>query len=164
MTPDPGVPAGGEDDRIGMDKEARTVGQPETECAEYAVVGDEYPRHIDVVEDRNLQFGCTHDEGALNLKTRIVAPKSRSAVGVCAEEPLADASIVFPGKLHTVALKITDAIGCALGDDFDRPGVGEAVAFTDRVGRMLLPAVLGVHRAQCRIDPTGGQRGVRVVF
>ncbi len=41
-------------------------------------------------------------------------------------------------------------------------GVGEQVALLERVGGVLLPGVLGVHRGQRGVDAAGGQRGVRV--
>ena len=48
------------------------------------------------------------------------------------------------------------------GDDLDRVRVGEEVALLERVGGVLLPAVLGIHRGEGRVDAAGRERGVRV--
>ena len=44
----------------------------------------------------------------------------------------------------------------------DRVRVGEQVALLQRVGGVLLPAVLGVHRGEGGVDAAGRERGVRV--
>ena len=79
-----------------------------------------------------------------------------------AEEALGDAAVVLAGERHAVALEVLDAAGCARGDDLDGVRVGEEVALLQRVGGVLLPAVVGVHRGEGRVDAACRERGVRV--
>ena len=81
-----------------------------------------------------------------------------------AEEALRDAAVVLAGERHAVALEVVDAPGGALGDDLDGARVGEEVALLEGVGGVLLPAVLGVHGGEGRVDAAGGERGVGVVL
>ena len=41
--------------------------------------------------------------------------------------------------------------------------VGEQVALLDGVGGVLLPAVVGVHGAECGVDAAGGEGGVGIL-
>ena len=41
-------------------------------------------------------------------------------------------------------------------------GVGQQIALLQRVRRVLLPAVLGIHGGQRRVDAAGSQSGVGV--
>ncbi len=81
-----------------------------------------------------------------------------------AEEALRDAAVLFPGEGHAVAFQVVDAQGRALGDDLRRARVAEQVTLLEGVRGVLLPAVLGVHRGQGRVDPAGGQGGVGVLL
>lgn len=74
-----------------------------------------------------------------------------------AEEALGDPAVLLPGEGHAVALQVVDASGGALGDDLSGAGVGEQIALLERVGRVLLPAVLGIHGGQGRVDSSGGE-------
>ena len=161
--PDAVVAAGGEDDRVGVDEVARAVFEVEAVGAEdRAVVVDEDARDVDRVEDRHVQLRGPVDQRALDLEPGVVARERRAAVGVGAEEALRDAAVVLAGERHAVALEVLDAAGRARGDDLDRVRVGEQVALLQRVGGVLLPAVVGVHRGEGRVDAAGGERGVGV--
>ncbi len=50
-----------------------------------------------------------------------------------------------------------------LRDDLDGVRVGQEVALLDRVGGVLLPAVVLVHGAERGVDAAGGERGVRIL-
>ncbi len=161
--PDAVVPAGGEDDRIGVDEVSRAVLEVEAVGAEHrAVVVDEDARDVDRVEDRHVQLRGPVDQRALDLEPGVVARERRATVGVGAEEALRDATVVLAGERHAIALEVLDAASGARGDDLDRVRVGEQVALLERVGGVLLPAVVGIHRGEGRVDAAGRERGVRV--
>src|SRR5699024_11181202 len=75
-------------------------------------------------------------------------------------EALRDSTVVLLLEVHSISLQVGDSLGRSLGDDLDGSGVGEAIGLLDRVGGVLGPAVLGVHRGQRRVDAAGGQRGL----
>ena len=161
--PDAVVPAGGEDHGIRVDQVAGAVFEVEAVGAEdRAVVVHEDARDVHGVEDRHLQLRRAVDQGALDLESGVVAREGGAAIGVRAEEPLRDAPVVFAGERHAVALQVFDAASGARGDDLDSVRVGEQVALFERVGRMLLPAVVGIHRREGGVDAAGGEGGVRV--
>ena len=161
--PDAVVPAGGEDDRVGVDEVAGAVVEVEAVGAEdRAVVVHQEARDVHRVEDRHVQLRGAVDQRALDLEPGVVAGEGGAAVGVRAEEALRDAAVVLAGERHAVALEVVDAAGRARGDDLDRVRVGEQVALLERVGGVLLPAVVGVHGGEGGVDAAGGERGVRV--
>ena len=160
--PDAVVPAGGEDDGVGVDAVGGAVDDVEAEGTEDATIGDEELRDVDPIEDRDVQGLGTTNEGALDLQARVISGESGAAPGVGAEEALRDPTVVLLREVHSISLQVGDAFGCALGDDLDGAGVGEVIGFLDRIGRVLLPRVLGVDGGQCGVDAAGGERGVCV--
>src|SRR5699024_5808940 len=127
-----------------------------------AAASDEQLRDVDAVEDRDVQGLGTMNEGALDLQTRVVSGESGATPGVGAGEALRDSTVVLLLEVHSISLQVGDSLGRSLGDDLDGAGVGEAIGLLDRVGGVLGPAGLGVHRGQRRVDAAGGQRGVGV--
>ncbi len=161
--PDAVVSARGEDHGVRVDEVAGAVGLVEAVGAEHDVVAHEQARDVDVVEDRDLELlGLAH-EGALDLEARVVAGERGAAEGVGAEEALRDAAVVFAGEVHAPALEVADATLGTLRHDLDGVRVGEQVALLDGVGCVLLPTVVGIHRAECRVDAAGGERRVRIL-
>ncbi|MCU1446736.1 MAG: LysR family transcriptional regulator [Cryobacterium sp.] len=75
------------------------------------------------------------------------------------EETLGDAAVRLASERHAVAFQVVDAPRGALGDDLHGVRVGEKVRLLERVGCMLLPAVLGIHRGEGRVDAAGREGG-----
>jgi hypothetical protein len=155
--PDPRVPAGGEDDGVRVDDVPGAVDQVEAVGAEDHPVGDEELGDVRRREDGDVQLGGPTDERPLHRQARVVADEGSTPVRVRTEVALADPSVVLPVEVHAVALEVVDAAGGALDDRLHDPGVGEQVALLERVGGVLLPAVLRVRRRQRGVDPAGGQ-------
>ena len=128
------------------------------------MVADEEPGDVDGVEDRDLELRGAIDERPLDLEAGVVAGERRAAEGVRTEEALRDPPVVLPGEAHAVAFEVLDAASGALGHDLHRDRVGEQVALLERVGRVLLPGVLGIDGRERGIDAAGGERrmGVRL--
>jgi hypothetical protein len=156
------VPTGRQDHGVRVDHVPGAVVQVEAVGAEDGVVLDQDLGDVDRVEDRHVQLQRPVDQRALDLQPGVVARERGPAIGVRAEEPLRDPAVALAGERHPVPLQVVDPAGRALGHDPHRDRVREQVALLQGVGRVLLPAVVGIHRGQCRVDPAGRQRRVRV--
>ena len=77
------------------------------------------------------------------MRRNVCAPKKR-----CEIRPSC-----LAGEGHPVPLEVLDAPRGALGHDLYRGGIGEQVALRERVGGVLLPAVLRVHGASAALMP-----------
>ena len=62
------LPAGGEDDSVGVDAVGGAVDDVKAEGTEDATIGDEELRDVDPIEDRDVQGLGTTNEGALDLR------------------------------------------------------------------------------------------------
>ena len=162
VAPDPGMAAGREDDGVGVDDVARAVFQVEAVGAEDHPVSMQEPRDVHGVEDRDLQLGGAADEGSLDLEAGEVTGECRATVRVSSEEPLRDAPVRLAGERHPEALEVGDAPRRSFGDGSHGARVGQQVALLERVGRVLLPGVVRVHRGERGVDAAGGERRVRV--
>ena len=109
VTPDPGVAAGGEDDRVGVDDVTGPVAQVEAVRAEDDVVADEEPRDVRGVEDRHVQLRDTVEERSLDLEARVVARERGAAEGVRTEEALRDPPVLLAVEPHAVSFEVLDA-------------------------------------------------------
>lgn len=145
-----------------MDGVTRTVTKVETVRAENHVVADQKSGDVHGIQYGNGEFGGTSDQGALQFQPGVVTGERGAAVGVGAEEALRDAAVAFARERHAPPFQIGDRLRGVFGDGLHRDRVGEQIALGDGVGGVLLPAVLGVHRGQCGVDPARGERGVRV--
>jgi hypothetical protein len=160
--PDACVPTRGEDHRVGVDHIPLSVLQVESVGAEDDVVPHQDPRDVHRVQDRDVELRGPVDQCALDLQSGVVTDERGPAVGVRAEEPLRDSPVGLAREGHPVAFEVFDAAGGVLGHDPDGLGVSQQIALLERVGRVLLPRVLRVHRRQRRVDAARGERGVRV--
>ena len=80
-----------------------------------------------------------------------------------AEEAQRDSSVRLPSERHAPVRQLLDPPGRVAGDGLDDGRICDEVGLAQGVGSVLLPAVLGVHRGQCGIDPAGRQRSVRIL-
>ena len=62
------------------------------------------------------------------------------------EIALANTSVILARERHTPSLKVLNAAASVLRHNLGRMGIGEKITLLDRVRRVLLPAVLGIHR------------------
>lgn len=164
VAPDAGVPAGGEDHGVGVDDHRGAVDDVEAVGAEDAAVGGEESRDVDGVDDLQIQLGGATQQGALDLESGVVAGVAGATVLVRAEEALADPAVRLAGEGHAPALEILDPLRGAAGDRLDDRGIREEVGLAEGVGGVLLPAVLGIHGAECGVDAAGCERGVGVML
>src|SRR5690625_2971217 len=146
-----------------MDEIPRAIVDVETVSAKDAVVVGKNICDVDSVQNVNVELFTALHQAALDFQPRVVARKCCTPEGMCSEESLGDATVVLPGKTNTVACKIGNSFGCALGHDFRGWWVGSVVTRFHVVGGMLLPAVFGVHGAKGRVNPAGCQRGVGIM-
>ena len=160
--PDAVVSAGGQDDGIRVYDVAGALFEIEPVGAEDRVAVDEQAGDVDGVENADAELRRAVDERALDLESRVVARERRTAVGVRAEEALRDAAVGFARERHPVTLEVGDAVSRPFGDDLHGVRVGEEVALLDRVSRVLLPGVFGIHRRECGVDAARRERGVGV--
>ena len=163
VAPDAGVAAGREDHCVGVDDHGGAVDDVEAVGAEDAAFRDEQTGDVDGVDDGHLQFGGAAHEGALDLEAGVVAGVGGAAVLVRAEEALADPPVGLARERHAPALEILDAARRIAGDRLDDGGIREEVRFAQRVGGVLLPGVLGIHRRERGVDAAGREGGVGVV-
>ena len=161
--PDPRVAARSEDDRVGHDEPPAAVVDAEPVGAEDAPVVDEQPRDEDVVAHLHGDGQRTLDEDALDLAAGVVAGEARPPVAVGSEEALRQPPVVLTCEPGAPAHEVVDRPRRFPGEDLDARRIGEPVALAQRVGRVLLPAVLGIHRPERGVDPAGGEHRVRVV-
>ena len=161
--PDPRVAARGEHDCVGDDEPAAAVVDVEPVGAEDAAVVDEQPRDVDVVAHLHADGQRALDEDALDLAAGVVAGEARPPVAVGAEEALRQPAVLLACEPGAPAHEVVDRPRRLAGEDLDARRIGEPVALAQRVGRVLLPAVLGIHRPERGVDPAGGEHRVRVV-
>ena len=123
----------------------------------------EQSRDVEVVVDLHAELGHAIDERALHLAAGVVAGEARAPIGVRAEVALGEPTVRLARELGAVADEIVDRGGRLAREQLDDARVGEVVRLGDRVGGVLLPAVLGVHRAERRVDATGREHRVGVI-
>jgi hypothetical protein len=161
--PDPCVAASGEDNRVGDDQVAASILDVEPVGAEDAAVVDEQPRDIYVVAHLHGDGSGALDEDALNLAPRVVTREECAPVAVRAEEALREPPVVLAGEADSPADEVVDRPWCLAGEKLHAPRIAEPVALAQCVGRVSLPAVLGVHRSERGVDAARREDGVRVV-
>lgn len=153
-----------ENDGVRVDHVALSVREIEAVCPEHGTVVHQEPGDVDAVQHGDLQLTRPPDERALDLQTRVVTGEGGAPELVRTEEALRDTAVLLPGEGHAVALQIIDTQGGALGDDLGGTRIGEQVTLLESVRGVLLPAVLGIHGGQGRVDAPGGQRRVGVLL
>ena len=146
-----------------------TISQPaavvdvEAVRAEDAAVVHEQAGDVDVVAHLHAHRGGPLDERALDLAAGVVAGEAGAPVAVGAEEALREAPVVLTREPGAPADEVLDRARRLPAQELDARGIGEPVALAQRVGRVLLPAVLGIHRPERGVDASGGEHGVGVV-
>jgi hypothetical protein len=157
------VTAGSKDDRVRHDDPPAAVVDVETVDAEDASVVDEQPRDVDVVAHLHANGRGALDEDTLDLAPRVVAGEACPPVAVGAEEALSQPPVLLAREASAPADEVVDRPRRFASEDLDARRIGEPVALAQRVGRVLLPAVLGIHHPERRVDAPGGEHGMRVV-
>src|SRR5207302_9356834 len=101
-------------------------------------------------------------ECAQHGATRVVAGKARAPPPVRPEEALVDLAVV--GTRERAAPLVQLGNGCRRlhAHGLDDARVAEPVALAQRVGRVLLPRVLGVARADSGVDAARREHAVGV--
>lgn len=160
--PDPRMPAGGENDGVGVDAVATAVLQIEAVRTEHDAIAHEESRDVDRVENRDPELRRAMQKRALDLEPRVVAGERGAAPRVRAEEALGDPSVLLSCEAHAIAFEILDTAGRSLGHDPHDARVAKEVALGQRVGGVLLPGVRGIHRCERGVDAAGGEGRVRV--
>jgi hypothetical protein len=146
------VAARREDDRVGVDDVRRPRLDVEAVGAEDAAAGLEQPGDHQAVVDVDRQRGGAADERHLHLAPRVVPREARAPPGVGAEEALGEPAVASRMEARAPRDELVDRLRRARDELLDDARVPEPVALRERVGRVLLRGVLGVHRAERRVD------------
>ena len=155
--------ARGEDDRVGDDHPAAPVLDIEAVGAEHAAFVHEQAGDVDVVAYGDTRVRGATDQRPLDLAAGVVAGEAGTPEAVGAEVALREPPVVLTGELRAVAHEVLDRGRRLTAEQLHGAGVGEPVGLAERVGGVMLPAVLGIHRREGGVDAAGGERGVRVV-
>ena len=161
--PDTRVAARREDDRVRDDHPAPTVLDVEAVGAEHAPVVHEQAGDVDVVANFHAELGRAAYERALDLAPGVVAREARPAIPVGAEEPLGESTVALAREADAEAHEIVDRRRRLAAEKLDRSRIGKPVRLAQRVRSVLLPAVVGIHRAERGVDAAGREDGVGVV-
>ena len=159
---DPHVPAGGEDDGIGVHDHPAPGVHVEPVGAEDPPVVYEEPGDVEAVVEGDAQLLCAAQKGAVHLTARVIAGVTGSPVPVGAEEALQDLPVLVAREVGSPPQEILDAARRLTRERLDEIGLVEPVALLERVGGVRLPRVLGVHRPQGGVDAALCQHGMRV--
>src|SRR5690625_7600711 len=83
-----------------MDEIPRAIVDVETVSAKDAVVVGKNICDVDSVQNVNVELFTALHQAALDFQPRVVARKCCTPEGMCSEESLGDATVVFPCKTH----------------------------------------------------------------
>jgi len=162
-TPDPRVPARREDHGVGDEHPAAAVVDAEPVTPKRAPVVNEQARDVDVVAHHHTELRGPAHERALNLPAGVVTREAGSPEPVSAEEALRKPAVLLTRELGPPADQVVDRGRRLAAEELHAARIAQPVALPQRVGGVLLPAVLRVHRAERRVDPSGSEHRVRVV-
>ena len=155
--------AGGQHHRVGQEHGPLAALQVEGQRPEADPVGDQQLGHVLVVDHGDAQFGDLGGQRAEDRPAGPVAGIAGPPPPVGAEEALVQAAVGQARERRPPVGQLQHRRRGLPGHELDHSGVGQEVAFPQRVGVVLLPGVLGVDGAEGGVDPPGGQDRVGVV-
>jgi len=157
------MPARRENDSVGDDYRPGPVLDVEGVDAKDAAVVHEQAADVEIVAHRYTDLCGAGNQRPLDLAAGVIAGETGAPPAVRTEETLREPAIVLTRELHAVAHELLDRYRRLSAKQLDDARVSQPVSLPQRVGRVLFPAVLGIHRRQCSIDASGGEHGVRVI-
>src|ERR1700719_2673486 len=149
--------AGGEHHRVRLENGPLPRHEVETVRAEANAVGDEKTRDVLILDHRDAELLRSVRQGVEDGATGVVPGVTGAPIFVCAEKALIKPAIGEPRELAAPIGELAHRVRRLAGHDLDHPWMAEEIALPKRVGEVLLPRVLGIARAQHRIDAAGGQ-------
>src|SRR5439155_8006375 len=120
-------------------------------------IGNEQARNVLVLDNRDPQFLCLACQRVENRAPGVVAGVAGPPILMRAEEALVQPAILERREAAAPGRQLTYRGWRLPRHDLHDPWMAEEVSLPKCVGKMLLPGVLRVTRAQHRVDATRRQ-------